>query len=70
MNYAPETFRRAFKIYQEKHGGSLTEISILFVNVTEAIDEAAQHGVQRTADRVPLDDYAVEVKEDEERRLR
>jgi hypothetical protein len=42
MDYARETIQKAFKIYQEKHGGSLVEISILFVNVTDALDEAAQ----------------------------
>lgn len=36
----------AYQIYQKKYGGSIVEISILFVNVTEALEEAAQHSVQ------------------------
>lgn len=54
MNYARETIQKAFKIYQEKHGGTLAEISILFVNVTDALDEAAQPSAQRTAETCVL----------------
>jgi hypothetical protein len=42
MDYARETIQKAFKIYQEKHGGTLVEVSIIFVNVMDALDEAAQ----------------------------
>jgi hypothetical protein len=42
MDYARETIQRAFRVYQEKHGGTLAEVSILFVNVMDALDEAAQ----------------------------
>jgi hypothetical protein len=46
MNYTRETIQKAFRIYQGKHGGTLAEVSILFVNVMDALDEAAQQGVQ------------------------
>ena len=36
----------AMKIYQQRHGGNLAEISILFANVVSALKEAAQHSVQ------------------------
>ena len=32
----------AMNIYQRKYGGALVEISVLFVNVTAALKEAAQ----------------------------
>jgi len=38
----------AMKIYQRKHGGTLVEISILFVNVVDALKEAAQQGMEPT----------------------
>jgi hypothetical protein len=41
-----EELLEAIKIYQSKHGGSLVEISILFVNVTAALHEAAQQSVE------------------------
>ena len=41
-----EELLEAMKIYQSKHGGSLVEISILFVNVTAALREAAQQSTQ------------------------
>lgn len=49
----------AMKIYQQRHGGNLAEISILFANVVSALKEAAQQGVQ--ADVCPscgVDDWA------------
>jgi len=36
----------AMKIYQQRHGGNLAEISILFANVVSALKEAAQQSVQ------------------------
>lgn len=36
-----ETIERAYKIYQEKHGGTIVEISTIFVNVILALNEAA-----------------------------
>lgn len=32
----------AMKIYQQRHGGNLAEISILFANVVSALKQAAQ----------------------------
>lgn len=36
-----EIIRLAYEIYQEKHGGTIVEISIIFVNVIKALEEAA-----------------------------
>lgn len=42
----------AMKIYQQRHGGNLAEISILFANVVSALKEAAKQSVQSDGARV------------------
>ena len=43
----------AMKIYQQRHGGNLAEISILFANVVSALKEAAQQSVQAATNTCP-----------------